>query len=318
MRWVLTLLLTAAIAALAVLMLTARTAEARTNVFSPDGTDPRVSVASLGGPSRFYAPIAKVTTLSPVVVDDGSSIKTRGTGFLVSPCLLLTNFHAVFGHAVSPLAPDGPAVQISLNTSGDEALKTFGSPVAWGAMSNAGEDWALVRLQDCVGGRSDVGWYDLDPGPEKQVPTYSLDTAGYPGDRNGLAAATGCRIHAVADHVALNDCANRPGDSGSPLFRLADGAPAVVAIQQGHHGQAATVFETYSPAHANMAVPAAQVLSHPEVSELILADRQAYGADNPLSRPPAQIEAAPLPPVVTLTTAPAQDGADPSDPPLSP
>ena len=258
---------------------------ARANVFAADGADPRVLVKAAEGPARVYAPIAKVNTLEQTPLDDGRMLRQRGTGFMVSPCLLVTNVHAVFGQTVSPerVAIAGPRVEASFATASNPALRIPGVPVAWGSRANGGvDDWALVRLGECVGAREDIGWFYLDGGPERGLAEFELQTAGWPGDLAGLQAHVGCRIYSVtADHAALNDCANRPGASGSPLILERGGVPMVVAFQRGQRNQADTVLPAFSSDRANTAVTVNRLMSHPDVAALILADRAALGRPNP-------------------------------------
>lgn len=287
-------------------------AAARTNLFSPDGVDPRMPVQSLEGPARIFAPVLKVKTIGPVPQPDGRVVRTRGTGFMVSPCLLVTNFHAVFGEPQEPIVSIGPRVEVSLNTA-TGTVSTEGDPIAWGGVASGGaDDWALIRLKDCLGAREDVGWFDLDQGPEPGVMGYSLDTAGYPADRGGaLSAQAGCRIHTITKrHTALNDCANRPGASGSPLFYYSGGIPSVVAIQRGQRNKADEVFPAYSSERANTAVTASQILSHKDVLTLIILDREATPVLNAMARRP------PLPadPVEITTSAPSIEAASPPSP----
>ena len=140
------------------------------------------------------------------------------------------------------------------------------------------------------------GWYDLDPDPGPKAVGYSLESAGYPGDRKGLQAHTGCRIYALTpDGSAMNDCATRAGSSGSPLFHRADAGPRGGCDPAGTWRGAADA-RCSSPIAVIAPIwpsPQREVLSHPEVRELLAADQEAYGADDPITRPASPIEAEP-------------------------
>ena len=261
----------------------------RVNLFAADGIDPRqIGPAKADAP---YAPVATVTTLGPVPYPDGRSVVTTGTGFPVSPCLVLTNYHGVFGRLEGIPFP-APGVAVSMWSRDGEAVRSEGFPVAWGDLSGAGEnDWALVRLEQCVGARADIGWFGLAKDDANSLPDRILSTAGFAGDIKGRFAQQGCHVHAInADHKALNDCANRGGTSGSPLFYVEDGVPTAVALQRGQLNQSDPVLTAYSPDHANTAVLIARILEREDVSRAIAEDLDANGLDNPLrgqgGRPP--------------------------------
>ena len=253
----------------------------RVNLFAADGIDPRQT-----GPAKAdtpYAPVGQVTTLGPVPYPDGRHVVTKGSGFPVSPCLFLTNYHGVFGRLGDiPFPP--PGVSVSIWSRAGEAVQSTGAPIAWGGLGGAGEnDWALVRLDDCLGARTDIGWFGLAPEDGDTLSGRLLDTAGFAGDIKGRFAQQGCRVHAInPDHKALNDCANRGGTSGSPLFYVEDGVPTAVALQRGELNSSDPVLTAYSPDHANTAVLIARILAREDVARAIAEDLDAYGAANPL------------------------------------
>ncbi|MEO6338521.1 MAG: trypsin-like peptidase domain-containing protein [Caulobacteraceae bacterium] len=253
----------------------------RVNLFAADGIDPRQT-----GPVRAdapYAPVGLVTTLGPVPYPDGRRVITTGTGFPVSPCLVLTNYHGVFGRLGDiPFPP--PGIAVSIWSRAGEAVRSAGAPIAWGDLGGAGEnDWALVRLDECIGARADIGWFALEPVGDDSLPERLLSTAGYAGDIKGRFTQQGCRVHAInPDHKALNDCANRGGTSGSPLFYLKDGAPTAVALQRGELNSSDPVLPAYSPDHANTAVLIARILEREDVARAIAEDLAASAVDNPL------------------------------------
>lgn len=263
---------------------------ATANVFALEGQDPRAP-QSRSGPDQLYAPIGVVTTVAAVPAsDDGKrQIRTRGTGFLVSPCYVLTNYHAVFG-----LDYDGPdagrdySTTFSVGVDPDFAFRwtVVGTPVRWGAFNKRKEhDWALVRLEGCVGGQTDIGWLETAPEPGPSMPGLSVVLAGYPSDKSAdsLWAQPPCKIEGMQPGTAkvLHGCAVHAGASGAPLIELGRGAPMAVAIQCGELNSTAGPIEAYDPRYANTAVTIAEVMEDAEVRTLLAADRAAFPGPNP-------------------------------------
>ena len=291
-------------------------AAASANVFALDGQDPRAP-SPRTGPDRLYAPVGVVVTGAPVAAsDDGKRmIRTRGSAFLVSPCYVLTNFHAVFG-----LAFDGPeqgrdyATTFSVGADPDYTFRwtVTARPVRWGRFNRRKEhDWALLKLDGCVGGQADIGWLDMSdqPGPEMMGAEVAL--AGYPVDKSGktLWVQSGCKIEAMQDGTdkVLHACSVHGGASGGPLIERVKASAAVVAIQCGELNATADPLKRWDPRHANTAVTIAEVLQDPEAKSLIEADIAAFPGPNPslVADPPP--EAAPAEPDVRPQAAPGPE-----------
>lgn len=266
------------------------------NVFALEGHDPRV-MQPRSGPDRRYAPIGIVTTNAavPASEDGAKMVRTRGTGFLVSPCYVLTNYHAVFG-----LDFDGPdegrdySTTFSVGADPDFAFRwtVRGTPVRWGAFNRRKEhDWALVKLDGCVGGQPDIGWLDVSPEPATTMQGMTVALAGYPADKSAdsLWAQSECRIEGLQPGTAkvLHGCSVRSGASGAPLIELGRGQPVVVAIQCGELNAKSDPIGQYDPRYANTAVTIAEVFQDLEVVAALEADRAAFPAANPAFAPAA-------------------------------
>jgi hypothetical protein len=272
---------------------------AAANVFSPDGADPRRAFSDGAGDAAL-SPVGAVKTLGQVPFRDGRMAFTTGAGFAVSPCLFLSNFHAVFG--ATPAVAFPPAkVLVKLWTAAGAPLSSQAMPIAWGGLESAGrDDWALLKLDDCLAGRPDVGWFELGRLDGADLQGEILDTAGYADDLKARFLQRGCRIRAVnTEDKALNDCANRGGSSGSPIFRVADGVGVVLAIQRGELNRADPVLPAYTENTANTAVLAERILAREDVRQAIADDVAAYGAENPLRRARA---------ITPVASAPAASG----------
>jgi len=246
----------------------------------------------------MLAPVGAIVTDAAVPAsDDGSrNIRTRGSAFLVSPCYVLTNYHAVFG-----LDYDGPDPERAYGATffvGADPDYPFrwtvaAKPVRWGAFNRRKEhDWALLKLDACVGGQSDIGWLDLDPEPGPAMLGAAVSLAGYPADKSDrtLWVQPSCRIEAMQEGTqkVLHGCSVRSGASGGPLIAQLPDGPAVVAIQCGELNATAGLIGSWDPRYANTAVTIAEVMQDDEVRRLIDEDLAAFNGPNPSQAPQAQ------------------------------
>ena len=261
-------------------------APAQANVFAIDGADPRIEQgrADFG---RLYMPIGSVITAGPVpTAFDGSRTgKTRGTGFLVSPCHVLTNYHAVYG-----LDPDaarsGRAYRVNF-VVGDGPLQrtVVGQPVFAGRFNTKVEhDWALVRLDECIGAQAEFGWMELHASAPESMLGQQVALAAFPSDRprDRLWLQPSCQVHALqtGTNKVLHDCAVVVGASGGPIIDPYQRVPSVVAIQCGELNSTRGLVAEYAPRYANTAVTVAEIFETEGVEETLAADKAAFGATN--------------------------------------
>lgn len=288
-------------------------APASANVFAlDDGQDPRVALPRTGE-DRVYAPIGVITTDAavPASEDGKRQIRTRGTAFLVSPCYVLSNYHAVFG-----LAFDGPdegrdySTTFSVGADPDYTFRwqVHATPVRWGAFNRKKEhDWALLKLDGCVGGQPDIGWLETGAETPADLKGSTVAFAGFPSDKalTSLWVQTDCKVEGPQPGTVkiLHACSVRTGASGSPLIATHGGAPRAVAIQCGELNATRDPLRRYDPKYANTAVTLAEVLADPEVKAALDADRAAFPGPNPALNTPAP--AAPTAPAPTVVTAAA-------------
>ena len=190
----------------------------------------------------------------------------RGTATLVSRCHVLTAHHIAFNRGQAPGEPRsftyGPA-------HGSERFgkRVRAFPVIWGGKKrHFHEDWALLRLDPCVG--DDQGWWAplaLELEEVMDLPDGVM-MAGYPGDRSldGVSIDPSCRVLGRDDRLPsawLHDCATRIGDSGGALFYLDDaGKPRLLAVVHAEGARRPGVLPTWSPRLSNYAVPVANFI----------------------------------------------------------
>lgn len=174
-----------------------------------------------------------------VVRDIDESDPEHGSGFLVSPCHVLTNHHVVFGSDSARPVKD-KRVRFSLGMAGDGSTETFtGTVVGYGEgflpTRNRNEDWALIRLDSNPGER--YGHFSLASTPFPAVRQLEVVSAGYPADKpiSGLWGDT-CRIPDREEYGWITNCILVPGSSGGPIAtRTRNGEFVVVGMNAGFH-----------------------------------------------------------------------------------
>ncbi|HKP27537.1 MAG TPA: tetratricopeptide repeat protein [Dongiaceae bacterium] len=190
-----------------------------------------------------------------------------GTGFLVSPCHVLTAYHvAAGGERVDETAtstfyigdgkigPDFPDL-------GRFAESSPAHPVLWGRYvrlndesnllvrtqsveRNGWEDWALLELDKCFGAKPyDYGYLKLAPVSTREIMKGGANLAarsvGLPGDKSAksLWEDPTCRlIGQIYASGWQHDCITIPGNSGGPIFVKdpVTGEQRVAAITVSH------------------------------------------------------------------------------------
>ena len=225
--------------------------------------NPAVAVA-LGGDDRQAVQRIKGSAFGPVglmVLDEGDDDAVAGTAFLVSPCHVLTAYHvAGGGKAVSEktvahfylgqgdIGPD-------FDDARQFAEETTAHPVVWGQyvpneddstadirakamLQNGWEDWALLKLDRCLGDeKTGYGYFHLYPMTTRDLARKGdglrISSIGLPGDKpmSRLWWDPHCRtVGQVHDSGWQNDCVTVPGNSGGPLLLRPDGADAAGSL----------------------------------------------------------------------------------------
>jgi V8-like Glu-specific endopeptidase len=211
------------------------------------------------------------------------------TAFLVSPCYVLTAYHAVFGHENSEPETDQD-YSMTFHLRGRSARAV---PVMYGAFYEAqGEDWTLLRLDadaehPCLG--ETAGWLRLADLRSDEIVRKSLSIAAYPSDKSVALLWRQDRCHLfqklAGNNVGLwtTDCATLPRASGAPIFFLQDGVLNAVGIMHGHRGEETPqILPRWTPNRANLVVGIPDILeAHRDLLQLIDRDIDQFHAPNP-------------------------------------
>ncbi len=236
------------------------------NIFANDGIDPR-HIQSRISDQFMYAPIGKIETLGnvnyriPGQTEPGSGVG-HGTGFLISPCYAVTNFHVAFGdfdksHDWSKKY----YVKFEVGPGRDDSFKykLLGRVEAYGPYditSADSDDWVVILLNECVGADPKVGFFETASLDLKNASLTPLTLAGYPADKlqSELWAHHRCSIHRGDGFEFEHDCASRPGASGAPILVEQNGVMRVVGVNVGEFNPQNKVLRKYESSKANKAI----------------------------------------------------------------
>jgi hypothetical protein len=203
--------------------------------------------------------------------------RSGGTAFLVGRCHVLTAHHVAFlrgaddatGHATLRTPKVGHTAEFLAGPdpkgAGRFAARTRARVVAFGRFDDAdyagmAGDWALLRLDTCLGDR--YGFLALAPDSGEPMPASALMTAGYPHSRRqqpGITVEVGCRArdHGPVPGLVGVDCAFESGMSGGPVWeKQADGRWRVVGLVQQSLGSVEHALPAYSMQHRNQMLAA--------------------------------------------------------------
>ncbi|MGZ8943542.1 MAG: trypsin-like serine peptidase [Methylobacter sp.] len=155
--------------------------------------------------------------------------KYQGSGFLVSPCLVLTNIHVAYSKNES--LKSGKTVQFSVGQTGSfsQAFKheKINSQVVEHGTYDRSEqdtnsDWALVKLSQKI---TDINFIKLYQMPSSASYNHKIITAGFPSNRaaesnySKMYGDIDCKIIGTSGWgYILHTCQTTGGQSGSPIL----------------------------------------------------------------------------------------------------
>lgn len=224
---------------------------------------------------------AKGSKFSPLGIIVNSTVKGRFTAFLVGECHVLTTAHSVIGTSeMNYISPDSKETDYRQKLA---ALKmeflvgqTSTTPFAESTRAtveimgkydpgqeNHEEDWALLKLDDCLGATGRYGHYSLLSAELSQVLGRAgfFHTAGFPGDRDlkkGAWLDPECSVRGKAPDAPTNslwasDCNLMPGQSGSPALATApNGKTYVLGLAVSQISLSGGILSSYRPGNANI------------------------------------------------------------------
>jgi len=204
------------------------------------GSDDRVSRVREKG--TLYGAIG-------LVVHSNGIESEAGTGFLVSPCHIMTAYHVVAGKR-KITGSDTATFYVGEGDEGPDysggrryAESTIAHPVVWGnfidgesdnvtqrvkaVQSNGWNDWVLLKLDRCLGDpKEGWGYLKLDPTATRDLTrageTPAAIAIGLPKDKDekALTEDPSCRlVGQMYESGWQHDCLTLPGNSGGPILQ---------------------------------------------------------------------------------------------------
>lgn len=207
--------------------------------------------AGFGDDDRLAEAREKGTIYGAIgLVVHSDSIETEaGTGFLVSPCHVMTAYHVVAGKRKITTS-DTATFYVGEGNVGPDysggrryAESTVAHPLAWGnfidgesdvvaqrvkaVQSNGWNDWVLLKLDRCLGDpKEGWGYLKLEPIATRDLTrtgeTPEAIAIGLPKDKDeeALTEDPSCRIIGqMYESGWQHDCLTLPGNSGGPILQ---------------------------------------------------------------------------------------------------
>ena len=166
-----------------------------------------------------------------------------GTGFMVSPCLMLTNNHVAYDDPKKETPELEKELYFSVGQTGSKTRpfkyqKVKGKVIDFsseydGSYQSTNFDWALVKVnkvkdenENLVNLGDKVGFIEIvQASPERMVKQKKLITAGFPGNKcikenySNIYADLNCKIYAESAYGYVDhNCQATSGQSGSPIL----------------------------------------------------------------------------------------------------
>ncbi len=147
-----------------------------------------------------------------------------GTGWLVSPRLVLTAGHCVYFHSNGGWPSQ---IEVTPGRRGDS--RPFGSAVCtdyrsvqgWTQDQNRDYDYGAILLPEANRFGDQLGWFGYTTRSDDDLKAATLNLAGYPGDKPaGTQWYHSREVQAVDDHVITYQIDTAGGQSGAPVWQL--------------------------------------------------------------------------------------------------
>jgi V8-like Glu-specific endopeptidase len=231
-----------------------------------------------------YNPIGELDSLP--LINNGKMEQRFGNAFLISPCLILTNHHVVFGDDIPARKDKDYRMKFRIGMAGQQAFSgnTFATPIIWGARDLEGHnDWAMLRLHACVGDR--YGWFETDDQLDEKLKGKTIEVSWFTKDLGVMVRSAGVVLGLFQHNGDLLHCASTMfGASGAPIIFSKDGKLLVVGLNTGNAEGNLDGKQDYDRCDnhtANTFLNIRYVLKSPYVQKLIDEDKAAFGAPNP-------------------------------------
>lgn len=244
-----------------------------------------------------YSPIGMVQRVRELDSDPSSA--GRATAFYIGPCLVVTNYHVVYGNTLKPSRDVNYDLKISIGVTlaGEFSDYSIIKVSDHGDMDDNGQyDWAILSDSKCLGRK--YGWYPLASTRTRALIEGKTQVfiVGYATDRpvDELYASRGrvVGVHEYSGNV-LFSASEAPGDSGGPVFLFEGARLKVVGLNKGGLKDKDTYrFDHYSQERASQFVNVGDIVNSLERDSLVTNEMNPWEGilyTSPLNSAPAKL-----------------------------
>ena len=160
-----------------------------------------------------------------------------GTGWFISPNVLITAGHVVHIKGSGVPGRDGWVNQIRVVPGRDGTSKPFGEALStkffsvrgWTEGGSGEYDYGAIVLDEKLGNRT--GWFGFGLYGDDELKQTTANISGYPGDKpSGTQWYAARRVDSVGPRKVFYDVDTAGGQSGSAVYRIKDGARYGIAV----------------------------------------------------------------------------------------
>lgn len=237
-----------------------------------------------------FSPIGELESVSITRDITGTEVRSYGTGVLISPCYVITNHHVVFGDDIRPIRGKDYTMKfrIGVGVTSDVAFlgNTVATPATWGNKGAANtNDWAILRLKTCVGGRLDTGWMEVSSKSAADLIGADVAVAGYAGDRGrgemSLSVGKAVSID-PANNFLRHSASAVAGESGAAVMIRENGMLKLVGmhtLEFTDRDSDNNVFDIYTDDHTNEFITVSYIVSREDIKAMLDEDKARYIAN---------------------------------------
>lgn len=160
-----------------------------------------------------------------------------GTGWFISPNVLITAGHVVYIHGSGVPGRDGwvnsmrviPGRNGSVKPYGEATSTRFFSVRGWTENGDPEYDYGAIVLDEPLGSRT--GWFGFGVYNDADLGNVTANISGYPGDKpSGTQWYAARRVDSVGPRKVFYDVDTAGGQSGSAVYRIKNGQRYGVAV----------------------------------------------------------------------------------------
>lgn len=171
----------------------------------------------IGKVSWLIDVLGRLQSIAPsvcMILSTWTESTKRGTGFLIAPRLILTNWHVVHSNGVKATAVAAEFGFDDDGKGGGKASRAFGCNVQK-IVGDAADDWAVIELNDDPGESVPVLPLSRSADPVDNTPAFVIQ---HPGGQRKRVAYVRNQITFIDERVVQYLSDTQAGSSGAPVL----------------------------------------------------------------------------------------------------